>query len=144
MRCTIALGWRVLSLRLTWNRLNALLPQTYLLASTAFDLPPLFAPPHFLTSCFVAYTQDTINELSRLFERILADPDLKAALVTLVGQLCQDKEVFSSVTDLVVKLAAEERVGTVSVGMCLHVSLCLFALEKCVWKCVYADCVLDC
>jgi hypothetical protein len=44
---------------------------------------------------------------------VLADPDLKAALVTLVGQLCQDKEVFASISDLVVKLGAEERVTTV-------------------------------
>ena len=60
--------------------------------------------------------QDTINELSRLFEKVLADPDLKAALVTLVGQLCQDKEVFASVTDLVIKLAAEARVTKVRVA----------------------------
>lgn len=53
-------------------------------------------------------------ELSTLFQKVLADPDLKAALVTLVGQLCQDAEVLTAVTDLVVKLGADGRVTEVS------------------------------
>jgi hypothetical protein len=82
-------------------------------ASSAVD-PTLF------TFLFAA-PQETINELGRLFEKVLADPDLKAALVTLVGQLCQDKEVFNSIGDLVVKLGAEERVNSVGRILCLRV-----------------------
>jgi hypothetical protein len=47
-------------------------------------------------------------------QRVLADPDLRAALVTLVGQLCHEPEVLTAVTDLLVRLAAEGKVTEVS------------------------------
>ena len=58
--------------------------------------------------------QDTVNELARLFERVLGEPELRAALVMLVGQLCQDKQVFAAIADLATRLSAEEKVTQVS------------------------------
>ena len=48
-----------------------------------------------------------------MLERVLMEPELRATLVLLVGQLCQDKEVFAAVSDLVVRLAAEDKVTQV-------------------------------
>jgi ferredoxin len=58
--------------------------------------------------------QETVAELAQLVQRVLADPDLRAALVTLVGQLCHEPEVLTAVTDLLVRLAAEGKVTEVS------------------------------
>lgn len=48
-----------------------------------------------------------------MFEKVLADPALRAAMIVLVGELCQDKEVFKAVSGLVVNLAGEEKVTKV-------------------------------
>lgn len=68
--------------------------------------------------------QDTIAELARLLEKVLEDQDLRNALIVLVGQLCQDKEVLASVMGLVVKLAGEPHVTEVSYSLPVAFIVC--------------------
>eukprot|EP00598_Pedospumella_elongata_P003039 CAMPEP_0184985598 /NCGR_PEP_ID=MMETSP1098-20130426/14200_1 /TAXON_ID=89044 /ORGANISM="Spumella elongata, Strain CCAP 955/1" /LENGTH=353 /DNA_ID=CAMNT_0027509691 /DNA_START=202 /DNA_END=1263 /DNA_ORIENTATION=- len=58
----------------------------------------------------LANDKESIADLAQMFTKVLQDPALRTAMVTLIGDLCQDKEVFESVSGLVVQLAGEPKV----------------------------------
>jgi hypothetical protein len=62
-----------------------------------------------------------------LFGRVLEDPELMAVAVKVVGDLCQEKEVFDAVSELAIKISQNSEVSTVrtieSVSVCFIIAL---------------------
>jgi hypothetical protein len=60
-----------------------------------------------------------------LFGRVLEDPELMAVAVKVVGDLCQEKDVFDAVSELAIKISQNSEVSTVrtieSVSVCFDI-----------------------
>ncbi len=58
-------------------------------------------------------SQDTVATLAQMLTTVLADPALKAALVSLLGELCKEPAVVQAVTDLALTVIARDDVYNV-------------------------------